>query len=228
MDLLHQGECDQQRDEVNRHQRQMTDARLKGLEPFVSGGHFSQSAADVHVTHQDENERQPENKNRVQTAEHIIGVVVVAGQSVDLPVVTEITVNQHRVTEGESCEKADRYEHSDDNKGPERGDQTQHEPVGHFHLVVQRETDRDESVVGESHQVEGLHGEAGVAEEQEGQAVVVGDEVMVEQEDVQDLRHQSRVTEQVHEGQVEHRDVLRSSQVVIQAYDGHDGGVPQH
>lgn len=100
--------------------------------------------------------------------------------------------------------------------------------MGDFHLVVQRETDRYESVVGESHQVESLHGEAGVAEEQKGQAVVVRDVVMVEQEDVQDLRHQSRVTKQVHEGQVKNYDILWRSQIVGQTYHGHDCSVCQH
>ena len=142
--------------------------------------------------------------------------------------VTEITPDHYRLTEGESGDKAGYDQYHSDDREPTRGDNRKHEPVSDFHLVVQRVSDRYESVIGENRQVERLHGEAGVAEEQEGQAVVVGDEVMVEQEDVQDLRHQSRVTEQVRKGQVKNDDILWSSQIAIQTYYSHDCSVCQH
>lgn len=154
--------------------------------------------------------------------------MVIASQSVYLPVVTEIAVNDHRLTEGKSGDETDSDEHRDDDEGPERGDQRYHDSVGHPHLVVQREDDGHQPVIGEGHQVEGLHRQAGVAEEEEGQAVVVGDVSVVEEEDVEELWHQSRVPEQVHKGQIKNSHIFRSPQVVIQTNHSHDDRISQH
>lgn len=228
VNVFHQCERDQQRDEIDGHQQQVTRAGFKGFQSLLNVGHLGQSAADVQVTQQDEQERQPKDKHRVQTADHIIGEMVVAGQAVYLPVVAEIAVNDHRLTEGKSGDETDGDEHGDYNEGPERGDERHHEPVGHPHLVVQRVDDGHQPVVGQGHQVERLHGQTGVAEEEEGQALVVGDVRVVEQEDVEELWNQSRVPEQVHKGQVKNSHVFGRPQVAIQTYHSHDGRISEH
>lgn len=130
----------------------------------------------------------------------------VAGLPVYLSVVAEIAGNDHRLAEGKSGDEAD----GDYDEGPERGDERRHEPVGHPHWVVQRVDDGHQPVVGQRHQVERLHGQTSVAEEEEGQTVVVGDVL----EDVEELWNQSRVPKQVHKGQDETSRVLGRPQVV--------------
>ena len=154
--------------------------------------------------------------------------MVVAGEAVYLPVVTEIAMNDHRLTDGKSGDEANGDEHGDNAEGPERGDQCHHEPVGHPHSVLQRVGDGHQPIVGQGHQVERLHAQTGVAEEEKGQAVVVGDVAMVKEEDVEELRNQSRAPEQIHKGQVKNSHVFGRLQVVIQPYHSHDGRITQH
>ena len=113
--------------------------------------------------------------------------------------VTEIAVNQYRLTEGKSGKQADCNEYNKDDKDPEWCNQRKHEPVGHLQMIMQWEDDSYQSVIAESNQIKSLHREAGVAEKKESQAVVVGDVAMVKQKDVKKFRHQGRATKQVHE-----------------------------
>lgn len=190
MNVFHQCERDQQRDEIDGDQREVAYAGLEGLQTALEAGQFSRSPADVQVTDQNKGKREPEYKNRVQAADNITWEVVVAGQPVDLAMVTKVAVDYDRAAEGEPGQQAHRHQHGHNDEEPERGDHGQHEAVRDLDVVVQWKDDCHQPVVGERHQVEGLHGEAGVAEEQEGHAVVVGKAPVVEQKDVEQLGHQ--------------------------------------
>ncbi|KAM3601546.1 uncharacterized protein V6R79_014684 [Siganus canaliculatus] len=130
--------------------------------------------------------------------------------------VTEITFNDYGFTKGESCEKKDCSESKRNSKKPENSNERQHKLMGHFHMIMQREDDGDQPVVGERHQIKRLHGQEGKTEKQEGHAVVVRDAQMVKQKDVEKLRHQSRAAKQVHKSQVKNGYVFCSSQIVIE------------
>ncbi len=124
--------------------------------------------------------------------------MVITGKPVNLTMITEKAVYNHRLTEGKSCEETDCNKNSNYNKQPEKANQRQHEPVGHLHLIVQRKDDSYQSVVGESNKIKRLHGKAGEAEKKICQAVIVGDVGMVKQKDVKNLWDQSRAAKQVH------------------------------
>ncbi|KAG7516183.1 hypothetical protein JOB18_025045 [Solea senegalensis] len=143
--------------------------------------------------------------------------------------VTEIAVNNHRrLTEGQSCEEADCREAHSNGKEPKRSNQRKHEPVSHSHLIVQWVSNSNQSVIGECNQIKNLHRQGDIAEEKECQAVAVGYVVIVKQEEVKDLWHQSSGTKQVCKGQVKNYYIFWSPQIMIQVNYSHHNCVSHH